>query len=737
MKTAIKSLILLALIASFSTAARASVVYIQPHNGSGSLYQSALNGTDYDQLTWDMFRVTNSIAITEIRWRGGYLYGGAYSGRATNWTIAVYRDIANGFEPDIISPPFAIYSVSGNAGETVAGTFAGTTLYDYAFTLPSPFQATAGSNYWLLIQANQSGIPEWGMALGSGPYGGCFRRVAGMADWYFYRASGDLAFSLLASDGPTATIAAAGSPDTAGEILGAGAYPIGSIASLVARPATGYGFVNWTENGAAVSTSPTYQFPVSTNRSLVANFTTRYNIAVNASPAYGGSTTGGGAFNSNATVTVLATAAPGYSFVDWTEFGTPVSASVDYTFNVEANRTLVANFAPSAATATFDFDSGMPPVFPTQGMPGSQWNNGLTAYFSTLSGAWSIQNTFYGWVPGVFSGNFLYPSTWSSTLAVSFSQPVTNITLAFATGDVSSEYDIPTTVRLTAYADASMTVPVAMTTAKGAWITGAYPEGTVSLGSAAPFTKVKIDMPSGQNPPVSYILFVDNIVVQQVIQPPVIITASAAPAGGGTITGDGTVANGASVDLVATPNTGYEFVDWTENGTPVYATLSYSFTATTNRSLVANFVQLPPTFVVMTSASPSNGGTTTGDGIYNNGQNVALTATRNTGYDFVNWTENGLPVCAEPGYTFPIAADRFLVANFAAIPIPKLEIQTAANSLVLSWPTNSAGFSLEQNGSLQSATWAPAVEAVNVVGTNYQVIISPLPGSAFFRLVHP
>jgi hypothetical protein len=66
-----------------------------------------------------------------------------------------------------------------------------------------------------------------------------------------------------------------------------------------------------------------------------------------------------------------------------------------------------------------------------------------------------------------------------------------------------------------------------------------------------------------------------------------------------------------------------------------------------------------------------------------------------------------------------------------------LEVQPAANSLVLSWPTNSAGFSLEQNGSLQSAAWAPAVEAVNVVGTNYQVIISPLPGSAFFRLVHP
>jgi hypothetical protein len=38
---------------------------------------------------------------------------------------------------------------------------------------------------------------------------------------------------------------------------------------------------------------------------------------------------------------------------------------------------------------------------------------------------------YYGWVPGVFSGNFLYPSTWGSTMAVEFSQPVTNFTMAF------------------------------------------------------------------------------------------------------------------------------------------------------------------------------------------------------------------------------------------------------------------------------------------------------------------
>src|SRR5512147_2325993 len=109
----------------------AAVVVAQPHDGSASLYQSSVNGTDYDQLTWDMFRVTNSTAITQIRWRGGYLYGGVYSGAATNWTIAICRDIANGYQPDVINPPFASYTITGNANETPAGVFGSTALYDY------------------------------------------------------------------------------------------------------------------------------------------------------------------------------------------------------------------------------------------------------------------------------------------------------------------------------------------------------------------------------------------------------------------------------------------------------------------------------------------------------------------------------------------------------------------------------------------------------------------------------
>jgi hypothetical protein len=125
-----------------------------------------------------------------------------------------------------------------------------------------------------------------------------------------------------------------------------------------------------------------------------------------------------------------------------------------------------------------------------------------------------VQNSFYyGWSPAVFSGNFLYPSTWGSTMAVEFKQPVTNFTMAFFTGEVSSEYNTAGLVLVTAYTNAAMTNPVATGSTRGAWVTGAYPEGTLSFGSATPFTKVKIEVPS-QNPVPSYLFFVDNIVVQ-------------------------------------------------------------------------------------------------------------------------------------------------------------------------------------------------------------------------------
>lgn len=69
-----------------------------------------------------------------------------------------------------------------------------------------------------------------------------------------------------------------------------------------------------------------------------------YNIAVSADPSAGGTVSGGGEYDENASVTVSATANSGYSFVKWTENGEQVSTDASYTFTATSDRTLVAVF---------------------------------------------------------------------------------------------------------------------------------------------------------------------------------------------------------------------------------------------------------------------------------------------------------------------------------------------------------------------------------------------------------
>ena len=312
---------------------------------------------------------------------------------------------------------------------------------------------------------------------------------------------------------PSFTITASVSPIGAGTAGPSASYPSNSSCTLTASANPGWGFQKWTENGAQVSTSPNYTFTVRSNRTLVATFVPAYTVTTSLSPGYGGTASGNGTFNSNSVVLVTATPILGFKFMNWTEFGSLMSTNANYSFNLKTDRSLVANFEPAGPSASFDFDTGTPAVGPTQGMPATQTKNGVTATFSTLAGGWSVQNNFYYWVPKVFSGNFLYPSTWGSTMAVEFSQPVTNFTISFFTGELSSEYNTAGLVRVTAYTNSGMTTPVATGSTRGAWVSGSYPEGVLSFGSLAPVTKVKIEVPT-QTPVPSYLFWVDNIVVQ-------------------------------------------------------------------------------------------------------------------------------------------------------------------------------------------------------------------------------
>ena len=141
------------------------------------------------------------------------------------------------------------------------------------------------------------------------------------------------------------------------------------------------------------------------------------------------------------------------------------------------------------------------------------------------------------------------------------------------------------------------------------------------------------------------------------------IEATALPVVGGSILGNGCYMVGEEVSLTAIANLCYEFLNWTENGSEVHTNASYTFIATESRTLVANFGVLTPNIAV--SPNPENGGTVSGG---NNqipcGSSITVLASPSAGFNFHNWTKNGVPVSVDTSYTFPATESCTLVANF-------------------------------------------------------------------------
>jgi hypothetical protein len=176
------------------------------------------------------------------------------------------------------------------------------------------------------------------------------------------------------------------------------------------------------------------------------------------------------------------------------------------------------------------------------------------------------------------------------------------------------------------------------------------------------------------------------------------VTLSSAPAIGGTTDGAGTFAKDSLATVTATPNAGYAFTNWTENGTEVSKSSSYQFTMAGNRALVANFKLIPAAqFAVVLSSLPIVGGTTDGSGAFNAGTTVTVSADPNVKYTFINWTENGVEVSNSSSYQFIITANRKLVANFKAIPASQFALTLKSNPAAGGSTTGSGAYTAGTN----------------------------------------
>jgi hypothetical protein len=142
------------------------------------------------------------------------------------------------------------------------------------------------------------------------------------------------------------------------------------------------------------------------------------------------------------------------------------------------------------------------------------------------------------------------------------------------------------------------------------------------------------------------------------------ITATANPTAGGSVNGAGTYNYGQTCTLTATANAGYTFTNWTRNNNVVSTSATYTFTVTEDADFVANFRQNVCTVTV--AANPTAGGTAiqSGNGTYNYGTAITLTATANAGYTFLYWTANDAMLSTNPVCTLTVTGDTYCVARF-------------------------------------------------------------------------
>jgi hypothetical protein len=162
------------------------------------------------------------------------------------------------------------------------------------------------------------------------------------------------------------------------------------------------------------------------------------------------------------------------------------------------------------------------------------------------------------------------------------------------------------------------------------------------------------------------------------------IAVSANPTAGGTVSGGGAYADGASVTVVASPGSCYTFLNWMEGSSQVSGDASYTFNATENRTLVASFT--PKTYTIAASAGTGGSISPSGDVVVNCGTNQTFTIAAATGYQIGAVSVDGNPVGAVTSYPFTnVTAAHTISATFTPIDYT-LTVNITGNGTVAKSP---------------------------------------------------
>jgi len=181
-------------------------------------------------------------------------------------------------------------------------------------------------------------------------------------------------------------------------------------------------------------------------------------------------------------------------------------------------------------------------------------------------------------------------------------------------------------------------------------------------------------------------------------------------AGGGTVSGGGqTIEHGSNVDLLATPDSIYDFVNWTGVNLADPTNPSQSVPVTSEVTIVANFRYKQYILTVLAGT----GGNATGSGTYSHFDEVDIVATADdtAGYEFDSWsTDSGVLASTSTEATkITISGTHTVTANFKLKDYAlSLESFDLSNSIAGGGTTSGGG--VKQHGEVVTITATPDPE---------------------------
>lgn len=480
------------------------------------------------------------------------------------------------------------------------------------------------------------------------------------------------------------TVLAYSDNPSGGSVTGGGTYEFGTQIFLLAIPNNDYSFVRWNDG----NTDNPRIVEVITDMTYTAIFTlNNHTITVVSETPSMGTTSGGGTYNNNDTVSIAAIPYNGYHFTQWSDGNNENPRIVIIT----KDTSYIAQFAPNRYNVTvtssdstmgvaigggeFTYESTITiSAIASYGYHFMQWSDGNTDNPRTLTVtdnavylAMFVPNTFS--VVG-FSNNSLMGSVLGggeygfNSIAVLYAIP--NFGYHFVRwddNDTVSQKTIQVTENIShqAFFEANtynLNIFVSDSTEGVATGSGSYDYGSSVMIYAIPTAHhYFVQWSDGvvDNPRMITITHDISLAALFESDPQYVLLVSSNNPLLGNVSGGGTYYWGDQVEIFANANANCSFSHWSDGETDNPRII----TITDNISYIAYF-EASHYFVNVVSNDESMGAVT-GGGNYEYGSTVTLIATPHPGYHFERWS-NGVE---DSIYSFMVTNDINLIAYFA------------------------------------------------------------------------